>query len=459
MRYEIRLALLLLLIVPVYFPAGLEAGQEEDGNKTSAAPTYNLTEAVERALEVNPSIKAAEHRISSAESEARMVRGRFFPDLTTSASYTDVSSIDSEGPADQDYLDQGISSYNIKLSQDLFAGLTVLSSYQKAKLKKIMSRAEKEKSEMELILQIQSHYLELLKAREEVKSLQKTVDRLQVNLEAAQAFVDADMAPALQLSQAKADLADARQRLSKARNERATRQVQLNILLDLPPMVSVEYRGRLKDFAVDTPSSMEQSLEYALDNRPQVRISRTALKMAREDVDIARGRLLPRLQADVGYYNRDTDYSESGTSITGTTYDRDQENTYWMSSLNLQWQFNTGGEEYYNRGKAEEEVKRLSQELKKARDEVETQVRVYYMRLKEARERINSTLSANRAAREGYQQAAERLEKMMGTLPEVLDSQARLRRAEANHNQALADYQLALFRLYNAMGKRVLGMR
>ena len=74
--------------------------------------------------------------------------------------------------------------------------------------------------------------------------------------------------------------------------------------------------------------------------------------------------------------------------------------------------------------------------------------------LREAKSRIRSAKAEIRAAREGYNRAKKRYESEIGTLPELLDAQARLSRAEANRNQALVDYQLAMARLYYAMGKQ-----
>jgi outer membrane protein len=64
------------------------------------------------------------------------------------------------------------------------------------------------------------------------------------------------------------------------------------------------------------------------------------------------------------------------------------------------------------------------------------------------------TRKAIEAANENYQMASKRFQLHLAPNQEVLDALDRLSKAEANRNQALADYKLSLSNLYATMGLR-----
>lgn len=435
----------------------MDANLSEQENATVS--TYNLKECIDRGLRVSHKVQATEQRIQKAESKRKAARGRYFPDLSASSSFQDLNSITAKGPTETDYIGQQITTLSARLSQTLFAGFTIFNSVQKARFKRKLAEARKKQTEMEMIQKIQSYFLELLKAKEEIASLEQTIERLKVNYQSAKAYLNVQMAPYLEVLQAKSDLANAKQKLSQAQNKRLSKRTQLSILLNFPPQKGVRYTGDLKQANLEFSKRLEKCMDYALNHRPRLNVAKKSLKTAKQEVDIAQGKFYPKIETNLSYYLYDDDYDEPGTStnpFTGkkTTYDRDQKNTYWSASVKLQWKFNTGGREYYNYKSARSEVLRMDQRLKQTKNTVRTQVRIYYNSLKEAKSRIQSTQKALKTARESYHRARQRLENEMGTISEVLDSQARLRRAEANYNQALADYQLSLSKLYYAMGKR-----
>ena len=98
---------------------------------------------------------------------------------------------------------------------------------------------------MDLILEVQTHFLKLLKTREDMRSLKAAVHRLEVNRKAIKSFYEKQMTPYVAVLQSEVELADARQLLSKAKNEVHTLNVMLNILLGFPPDIPVKYVGHL----------------------------------------------------------------------------------------------------------------------------------------------------------------------------------------------------------------------
>ena len=321
------------------------------------------------------------------------------------------------------------------------------------KLQKELAQAQKEQQKMELILEIQKSFLKLLKAREDVRSLEEAMERLEVNESSAKAYYEKRMTPYVQVLQASVDLADTRQKLSQAKNQVRVQKVQLNELLGFPADKAVEYKGDLTRQTFHFEKNVQACLACAYDKRPEVLIREKSLEIAGEEEDIAKGQFSPTLSLDLDYYTRDNDFDSKGQSITGEARDRDQKNEYFNVSLRMQWQFGLGGREYYNYQAAGQEKAKLRQQLRQTRDRIDTQVRTSYLSLQESRDRIESTRTGVEAAQEAYARAKKRFGVKMGTIAELLDAQARLTRAEANYTQAVADYQLSLAHLYYAMGQ------
>lgn len=441
----------------------LEAKEAADPGRKSPAyqvsnKTLTLSESVRYGLRNNPRIQAAQHSVQKAGSEIGAARSQFLPTMSMSIDYTDLNSISAHGPTDVDYIDQNIALGSLQATQTLFAGLTILNSYQKAKLGKKLAKAQKNQEEMRLVLDIQTHFLKYLKAREDVRSLKDTVRRMKMNVQAARSFYEQDMAPYVQVLQAEVDLADAKQRLSKAKNTVETEKVQLHNFLNLPARKQIQYQGSLNRLDYKFTKEVAKCLKCAFDNRPEITVAKKSLAMAEEEVDIALGQFSPKLQLTSNYYIRDRDYNKPGTATNAFgqsyTYDRDQKNRYWSVGFRLKWSFFEGGRKYYQYTKARQEVARLHKRLLSSNNQVRAQVRTYYMSLLSAAERVDSTGKAIQEAEESYHRSNKRYLTGMGSLPELLDAQIRLTRAEMNHNQARVDYQLSLSRLYYAMGVR-----
>lgn len=418
----------------------------------SAAETetvYTLEKSVTYGLEHNPGLQAARFGVDSADQEIKSVRGNLLPSLSSGYSHTRISSISAKGATETDYLDQNQDLVNVRLSQTLFAGLTLYNALQKAKAARDLAEAKQEITALDLIIKIQTGFLELLKARQDVIILQDAIARLDVVHQAVKAFNQQQLLPYSRVLEAEVDLADARQQMSQARNMVENKRIILNSLLDIPLETMIVYRGTLHNLAFDWPTPLEQCLDAALANRPDLKAVRHNLMIAEKEAAIAKGRYAPKVSVDAGYYHSERDYDSYGGDWT---------NEYWTFGLNLQWHMFDGGYNYYQKKKYDSEMMRLRSLEKDTENNIRTRVRTSFTGMEEARQRIDLTARAVEAAEENYRQEKKRFEVRVGTLPSLFDAQERLTRAHSNKNQALRDYQISLANLYYAMGERNPGL-
>ncbi len=433
----------------VALPVGAETAAE-DGND-AGVEAYTLEQAIDRALSVNPRIQGARSEIDKADSDIALRRGEYFPTLSAQSYIERIDNIRARGQEDPDYLDQQIMGVTFRLSQPLFAGMTIFNSHQKSILDRARIDAWSRQQNHDLALEVRLHFLELYKAREDSKSFRDAVRRLETGVEAAEAFHERRLMPYTEVLQAYVDLAEARQQLSQAENLVETTKVRLNILLGFSVHRDISYLGDLER-GDPLSESFRELLEYAYRHRPELEVAQKSVEMAEKDRNIARGRYLPEINATVDYHIRDVDYDERGEQF-GQTIDRDRRNYYWTAGIRLNWEFGLGGQQIHRHSKANHELQRLRHNREQARNEVTGEVRTYFMNIREAADRIRTMEAAIEHARQGYSRAESRFDLRMGTISELLDAQARLSRTEAGYNEAVADYLSNRARLYHAMGR------
>jgi outer membrane protein TolC len=427
--FSVKLLVFLLMII-LLFSTQLSSAQEIPASLT-------LGQAVARALQANPQMAAIRAQALGAEFGKRSARAAFGPSL--SANYGMIYDDKPIVGRDKDTW-----TLNINLSQPLFTGWRLLSTYQRAALIQEQLETRITATELQLILTVQEHFLNLLKAREQVRSAQDSVVRLQSHLQRAQAFYDVGLQPRVDLLSAEVELAQAEQELLMFQNTVLTQIARLNTLLNLDLEEQVDYVGELAYLPYEP--NLQDCLDRAFANRPDIILSKKAEEIAEKELKITASAFYPQIRADLDYYRRGND---PGVSGDGTRPD-----PWWTASVVMQWQVFEWGKTRYAYEQAKQNLRALRQETAKLRLEVSYEVKSLHLKLQEASARISVARKALEEAREAFRNAQARYQAQVGTNIQVLDEQARLTRAEAGLTDALADYQFAMARLFAAMGQQ-----
>ena len=427
------------MIPALIFLLAWAAPLQAEGNAT-----YDLGAAVLRALEANPKMTAARAGHDAAESGRKSARGAFLPSLSTTYGYTryDHDYPKKSAPTrEQDYF-----AWTFNVHQDLFTGFNLLSTYQKAKLTKEKAAASVDSAELSLILNVQTNYLELLKARETARSAQDSVARLESQLKVTQAFYDVGLKPRLDVLQAEVDLATAKDSLLQAQNGVDTQIARLNTLLALPLNAPAEYMGKLGYLPFSL--ALDTCLERAYRNRPDMIIAAKSVEIADKNAAIARSSFFPQIGADFDWSKTGDHPNVDGSPLNPTEY------SSWTASVSASMELFNWGETYYSLKQQKDTLRQVQAEADDLRQEVSYEVKARYLKISEAAERIKVARKALEAGKEGYRMAVARYQAQVGTNTDVLDAQARLSYAEASMTQALADYQTSLANLYVAIGEK-----
>jgi outer membrane protein len=416
----------------------------EDGKNAATSGTLDMRQAVEKALTDSPSTESARAGTDAAAMGVKSKFGAFFPSLSTSYGYTRR---DHRKPyRDAATSNADLYSWSVNVHQDLFTGLKLFSEYSKAQLTHEQSEVSELSTQLSLILNVQTNFLNLLKAREDVRSQQDSVERLQSQLKVTQAFYDVGLKPRLDVLMAEVDLADAEDALLQAKNTVETQKVRLNTLLGMTNGHAPVYVGELGYAPFDRP--LDACLKKAYAKRPDMIIAAKAVDIAAQDAKIARSGLFPQVGADFTVTRTGDD-----PIVDGNRY-HDSEFSEWTVGATASWNVFDWGETWYGWKQAQQNMRKIKADAESTRLEAVYDVTSRHLKIQEAAKRISVRRKAVEQAKESYRMAVARYQAQVGTNTDVLDAQARLTRAEAGLTEAMADYQIALSRLYVSIGQK-----
>ncbi|MCL1889615.1 MAG: TolC family protein, partial [Desulfovibrionaceae bacterium] len=265
----------------------------------AARSSYSLLEAVEQALAENFRIMAAEEDLAAGENARKGALSAFGPSLTSSY-----------GVSRQEHVSDDRYTWRLSLTQDLFSGFSTLASYQKAALQKDNAEARLAQTRINLILQVQQNFLLYLKAEADVRSALDSYNRLAEQLKVTRSFYDVGLRPRVEVLQAEVNVSEAEDLLLRGRNSVETQRVRLNTLLNLPAHVDVQYTGSLEH--IPFAGDLDQCLEKADRQRPDLNIARKSVDIAEQDQTIARSRFLPQLSASASWSSSGDDWKAAG---------------------------------------------------------------------------------------------------------------------------------------------------
>ena len=411
-----------------------------------ATETLTMRDAVEIGLKANPSILAAREALLASDYAVKSAKAAFGPSMSTQYGYTRLDERPQSFGQNAGTLDNWELAFNVH--QPLFTGFNLLTTHEKAILQKEQVASQIDNAELQLTVAIQDAFLHLLQIRENVRSAEDSLVRLRSQLKVNTAFYEVGLRPKLDMLQAEVDVSTAEQLLLATTNNEATVKAQLNTLLGKSVDADVEYAGELRYFPFSL--TLQDCLERAASERPDLRIARQAVMLAEKDKDLAAVPYYPQVGADFNYIRAGED-----PMVHGGDYHTPSQ---WNAQLGLKWTFFEWGKTYYGEKQAEKNVSRLGQEYLNLENEAAFEVKKSFLQIGSAEKRISAAKQGLVAAKESYRMAVARYEAQVGTNTDVLDAQSKQTQSEALLNEALSDYGRAVAALYGAMGQRNPGL-
>ena len=408
-----------------------------------------LSESIEKALEYNEGILAAEDGLNQAKAGVMIARSGFLPKINAQASYTklaELPTIEMEMPGagamefkmgvEENYLTRA------SLQQPLFTWGKILNGYQISKLNVDASKEDYRKNKNELIFNVTESFYGILVLEEFAKVTEDAYKQVERHIEVVEKRYNEGLASKFDLLRGKVQLANMEPQVIKVKDGLKIAKTGFKMLLGLPQDTPVELKGELKyDVGAIHELSLQKCVIEAQVNRPEIKSLSFRKQMARKALAIVRKANLPNLAFVANY-----DYKKP-------LYFENEWGTDWNVTVALQMPIFTG---LGNFGKVRQASYQLSQAehgLNLLKEVVEMEVRAIYLQLEEAEKLVESQKANIKQAEEAMRIVEERYKQGLATSLEVMDTRLALTNAKTNWLQALSDYLIAKAKLEKAIGR------
>jgi outer membrane protein TolC len=454
-KYRAILILLVCLLGLGRAGAADPATNAPSGPASFISRPLSLEDAVNIALRQNPGILRAQKDLEASQGVVAQTRAIALPKVKLSGSYSAIATADVDRPAveiggftfgtDQSW------SAQLRLVQSLYEGGRMVSSVRAARLTKERALLDYQTAVANMVLAVQVAYYDVLLAAQQIIVQEASVELLESELADTTRRFEVGTVPRFNVLRAQVELANAKPKLIRARNNlRIDKNTLANLLgFNIPKDATADIPLSLSDKLEAEPYHLELSraIGLALERRTELASLAKTEQLRAEDVSFAKGGYKPSLQAFGGYETHSSIFSpDLSIELHG-----------WIAGVQMSWDIFDG---LQTQGKVTEAAalhQKSQVELDDARRNVELEVRTAHSSFVEAQEVLESQKKAVEEAEEALRLASARFSAGSGTQLDVLSAQTALTEARSIQVQALRDYEVARARLDHAVGLTTTG--
>ena len=432
--------------------------------------TLTLEESIEIAKQRNLTLQTAEENLEAAEAQVRAALGGLLPRITANGNYTyfkDVqkSVIRAEGgfgfpmpggemnetpppstDSEADLIELEFGAHHnvqgtVNLTQPIFAWGRYYYGYEAAKFNHAATQRDVDAAYNQLRLDVSEAFYGALVAQEFVRVAQQSVSLVEEQLAIAAASLEAGAATHFDVLRAKVQLANAKSTLIRAENAVRNAKNAYKTVLNIPLAEDVNVKGTLEipENHQTLALNLDELIQQALENRPEVHRTQLSEQAARKQVDIAKTRRLP----DLGLFsNYQISQNERLTEM----------NRIWSVGFQINIPIFDGFATSAAVQQNESVLKQVQLGGDQLKTGVEFEVRAAYLNLLGAQTLIEVQREAVTQAQESVRIANLQFQNGIITTVALTDTQLALAQAEVNRLQAHHDYVVGLARLEKSVG-------
>jgi len=434
----------LLLWIVVWMFAGsvfpVQSRTVEDG-------VFTLEQIIEQAIEANIGLKQSREDTRAAFDVKDIERSRLLP--TFSAGYRYRRNDDEVTiPAFGQLSLRDEYTFSLSMTQPLFSGFSLINQYEISALGIDVSKMRETLLLQNIVLAARQACFNFLKSRQLEAVSRETVHQISAHEQVAREFYDVGMIPLNDLLQARVELANAGQALTRASNALEEAAAALNTLLRRP-LNSVMQVSDIRSDRLQYPS-FEHDIDYCLDSavthRVEFKIADLQIQIAQKEVQVAKKDYYPSVNLQ-GIYrqvgDRPDTTGESGITDSGS----------WEVSAAATWNFWDWNR---TRSRVREKSNRLAQarlQKQQFQDDIAFEVKRAYLKVRESEKNIKTAEQAIEQAKENFRINQERYQQQIATSTDVLDAQTLLSGTLTSYYNALYDVHISRAVLLRAMGQ------
>jgi outer membrane protein len=393
-------------------------------------------------------VKLAEEELRQSKARANEARAALLPNLDASLTYqSETQNLKAFGlniqlpPLLNFQIPSFVGPFDVldaraSASQSVF-DLSSILRYRGARVLVEATKQQRESTTRQVTDQVARAYLAGLRADAALDVAHANVDLSNALLQLAESQKDAGTGIGIEVTRAQVQLANDRQLLLVAENQRDRAHLQLLKTMGLRLETSVELTGKLSYTPTDTMEEAK-AVEAARRNRTELKAQLEREHSARLGYDATRFERLPTLAAFANY-------GDLGSGITAALPTR-------AIGVSLHVPVFDGGRRDARRVESASQMHEEQIRTADLRDQIDLDVRLALDSLRSADGQVKAAEEGVQLSEQELAQAERRYKAGVSNSVEVTDAQTRLSRARENRITALYNYNLARIDLGTAMG-------
>lgn len=396
-----------------------------------AARTLTIEQARAMAIEFNRTYLAAQEEVVKADAEVTRARSEAFPTIMLNGTYNRSFKIPSfffQVANDQGVLETaefrtGFSNSfgaNLSVVQSIWSGGKVFTALSIAKDYRKYSRAVESQVANAVTYEADVRYYGVSLHHAKLEVVRKSHQAFSHNLEMMQKQFAQGQVSEYDVLRARVEKSNLEPQLLKAESDLRLARKRLNSFLGLELDEPIELVEAPVETSLTSLPALPQLVSVALQNRPEMQQSEFNAEIMRKAIRIARSDYYPSLSAIAVY-----DWQAQADALTL----RSNNSISWTAGLKLSIPIFRGGQTRGAVTKAVAEHNQANLAVAQNRDNIRLEVEEARDRLLQAGEALRVQATTIAQAEEGLRIANLRYETGIGTLLEVLSSQAALTKA------------------------------
>lgn len=391
------------------------------------ALALSLQECIDSALRQHPDLIAAAGRIAGKQAAIKQAGADRKLQLSAGSSYTQSGGSGSD--------DRGAYNSSIQAEQLLY-------DFGKSNLNVKAAAAAAEAAEFDyltvrdtVIANVRAAYYGLNQSVRQHHVARTRYDNYRQRLEWAEAYYEAGTKAKIEVTKAKADLANSRLALVKTESAMAEYAAELASAMGQPlrSIDGVEDVLAYRQYDI----AIEDAVDRALANRPELAAGQQAIQYAQLNLSYQRKGLAASVTAGAGYeFAGSSPFAEHG----------------WNANVSLTLPLWDGGLTHSKISAAEADLNTAIAEQESTKNSVRLAVRKGWEALTEARATLTASLESEAAAKETFDLAQARYQAGVGDSLEISDAVEGYASAQLETVAALYQYKHAQLELEKAMG-------
>jgi outer membrane protein TolC len=309
--------------------------------------------------------------------------------------------------------------------------------YQASKVGVTAAKSDVSGTEEQVAAQVARAYLATIRADTDVETAKANVTLSEAVLKQAENQKVAGTGTGIEVTRAKVQLANDRQRLLVTENSRRAAGLQLSRAMNLRLDAELILTDKLGYVPVDAVT-LEAAKAQALKDRPDLQAQQERESNARLSASATKLERLPSVSAF-------GDYGSSGTGFTSSLPTR-------TVGVSVRIPIFDGGRRDARRAESASQYRAEQVKTNDLKEQVELDVRLALDSLHSAEDQVKVAKEGLELAENELTQARRRNDAGVAIAVEVTDAQTRLERARDNQTAALYNYNLARIDLAQAMG-------